>query len=270
MADNEGKTSTEASTSSTTNNTSSISSTASAPASNETELKVIDYAMALSQSSDDEDFLMELLGDILAEENEKIEKMEKAITDNDHVVRYSCCCIGWMFLKWLELNGRIEWKLIEIEEIVMLWHAGDELEALHVSTSPSVMYFFFLFVWLMWFSLHSPFFFLWSQQAYLETAHGVKGVALNLGIKALAESCKLAEFLGKSLRDARKTDVPKIDYLGTIFPVADLDQRRQPLVDNIKREYKRLREFVEIKKKERGQWVRRREVRKEGWLRNEF
>ena len=53
---------------------------------------VLNVSFAMEQCMDDKDFLLELLNEMLDESESKMEEIEKAITDDDHVV--SVCRIS--------------------------------------------------------------------------------------------------------------------------------------------------------------------------------
>lgn len=99
------------------------------------------FPTALKQCDGDWTFVVELLGDLLADEKKNYQQLEAAVSANNHKVSLAALLRGLT----------------------------------RSFAAPRV------------------------SQLYGETAHGIKGAALNMHMPALAHESKLAEFLGKEL-----------------------------------------------------------------------
>jgi len=73
-----------------------------------------------------------------------------------------------------------------------------------------------------------------NHKAYSEIAHGIKGAALNMHLPGLADVSKYAEFLGKDLLDGKINADKKEELL----------KQREPCVQALAHEYKRLAAFI--------------------------
>ena len=79
---------------------------------------------------------------------------------------------------------------------------------------------------------------------YFETAHGVKGAALNLALIPLGEKCRVGELTGKALYAAKNQGVTEVDFNGAHQKVSELEASREQIIKDIQHEFARLREFL--------------------------